>query len=81
MPNTLPPEQRVAGVKQTGRAIASGQAKAVYLAGDAEPRMTGQIRAQAEEAGIPVYDVPTMKELGSQCGIPVGAAVAAALKD
>lgn len=72
--------QKVAGAKQTGRAIAGGLASAVYLAQDADPRVTGAVRVQAQQAGVPVCDVPTMKELGRLCGIAVGAAVAAVLE-
>ncbi len=77
----LPEDHKVAGVKQTGRALAGNRAKAVYLALDAEPRVTDSIRLQAEQTGVPVYQVPTMKELGHEFGIAVGAAVAAVLQD
>lgn len=79
MLSKLPEGQKVAGAKQTGRAVAAGKAAAVYLADDADPRVTGAVEDQARQAGVPVYQVPTMKELGRLCGIPVGAAVAAVL--
>ncbi|MCD7928036.1 MAG: ribosomal L7Ae/L30e/S12e/Gadd45 family protein [Oscillospiraceae bacterium] len=80
MLSKLPEGQKVAGAKQTGRAIAAGKAAAVYLAGDAEARVTAAIEDQARQAGVPVYQVPSMKELGRLCGISVGAAVAAILQ-
>lgn len=69
--------QKVVGAKQTRRALAGGQARTVYLAEDADPRVTEAIRDLCRESGVPVCDVPTMKELGQACGISVGAAVAA----
>ncbi len=71
---------KVAGAKQTRRALADGKAAAVYLAQDADPRITEQFRALCRDQGVSVYDVPSMKELGEACGIPVGAAVAALLR-
>ncbi|MCD8004566.1 MAG: ribosomal L7Ae/L30e/S12e/Gadd45 family protein [Oscillospiraceae bacterium] len=79
MLSKLPEGQMVAGARQAGRAVAARKAAGVYLAGDADPRVTGEIEEQARQAGVPVYRVPTMKELGCQCGISVGAAVAAEL--
>ena len=70
---------KVVGAKQTRRAILSGRAAAVYLAQDADPRVTGAIRDLCAEHGVAVYDVPAMKQLGAACGIAVGASVAAAV--
>ena len=63
---------RVAGVKQTRRAI-------VFLAEDADPRVTGPVEELCREKDIPVERVSQMKELGSACGIAVPSAVAALL--
>lgn len=71
---------RVVGVKQTKRAINDGKAACVYLAGDADPRVTAPVEALCAEKGIPVEQVAQMKELGSACGIAVGSAVAALLR-
>jgi len=68
---------KVVGAKQTKRALTGGKAVAVYLAEDADPRVTDAIRELSNECGVPVCDVPAMKELGHACGIAVGAAVAA----
>jgi large subunit ribosomal protein L7A len=65
------------GAKQTKRALSAGRARSVYLAQDADPRVTGEIRQLCQESGVPVCDVPAMRELGHACGIAVGAAVAA----
>ena len=71
---------KVVGAKQTKRALSSGQAVAVYLAEDADPRVTEAIRELCDACGVPAYDVPSMKELGQVCGIAVGAAVAAQIQ-
>ena len=68
---------KVVGVKQTRRALQNGQAKALFLARDADPALTGPLAAQAGEQGLPVRWADTMRELGRACGIAVGAAVAA----
>ena len=46
---------------------------------DADPRVVGPVEAMAQERGVAVERVEHMKELGSACGIAVGAAVAALL--
>ena len=77
MPNELTRASRVVGAKQVRRAIDAGRAKAVWLAADADPGLTGPIAAQCTERGVPVETMGSMKELGRVCGIAVGAAVAA----
>ena len=70
---------KVVGVKQTKRAIQDGKAACVFLAEDADPRVTDPVAALCGERSIPVERVPRMKDLGSACGIAVGSAVAALL--
>ncbi len=71
---------KVVGAKQTKRALTGGTAVAVYLAEDADPRVTEAIRDLSVERNVPVCDVSSMKELGHVCGIAVGAAVAAIVR-
>ena len=68
------------GVKQTKRALNDGKVLRVFLAGDADPRVTEPVEALSAEQGVDVVKVPSMKELGSACGIAVGSAVAALLR-
>ena len=77
MLSRLSESPKVVGAKQTKRALTGGKAVAVYLAEDADPRVTDAIRELSEQCSVPVHDVPSMKELGRACGIAVGAAVAA----
>ncbi len=78
---TLPESAaKVVGAKQTRRALNSGAVAKVFLARDADPRVTSPVEELAAELGVETVKVPTMKELGGACGIAVGAAVAAQLK-
>ena len=70
---------KVVGVKQTRRAIEDGRAARVFLAEDADPRVTGPVEELCARQNIPVERVPHMRELGSACGIAVPSAVAALL--
>ena len=77
----MEPEKRVVGVKQSRKAIREGRARRVFLAGDADPALTGPIAAECAAAGIPVETERTMAQLGRACGISVGASVAVELTD
>lgn len=72
---------RVVGVKQVKRAVESGRAQKVFLAQDAEARVAEPIAALCGEKGLPVLTGFSMRDLGRACGISVGAAVAALVKD
>lgn len=76
----MEPQKRVAGVKQSRKAIREGRAVRVYLASDADPALTGPIAAECAAAGIGVETGRTMAQLGRLCGIAVGASVAAELR-
>lgn len=71
---------KVTGAKQVGRALKNGQATCVFLAEDADPRVTEPIVALCSEQSIPVESVATMSRLGELCGISVGSAVAATIE-
>ena len=71
---------KVVGAKQTRRAANDGRAPRVFLAKDADPRVTEPVESLCAEKGVPVVKDHTMKELGSACGIAVGSAVAALVK-
>lgn len=71
----------VVGVKQSQKAIARGLAKGALIAEDADLHVTGPVQALCQARQVPVETVPTMQELGRACGIHVGAAVAAVLKN
>jgi len=67
------------GTKQTTKMVELRKAVLVYVAQDADPRMTDRIVRLCGEAGVEVAWVTTMKDLGETCGIDVGAAMAAVI--
>ncbi|MDO4175310.1 MAG: ribosomal L7Ae/L30e/S12e/Gadd45 family protein [Eubacteriales bacterium] len=75
MLSQLASSAKVVGVKQSKKVIRDGSAKAVFIAADAERRITGPIYELCEQQNVEVTEVPSMKELGSAVGIAVGAAV------
>lgn len=77
---TLKEGPRAVGAKQVMKALRRGDAKAVYLAKDADARVTAPVRELAESYKVKVIEAETMEELGSACGIEVKAAAAAALE-
>jgi large subunit ribosomal protein L7A len=73
--------KKVVGAKQTEKAIKSGQAKIVYIAEDAEAKVTAPILELCKQNNVEVVFVETMKKLGMLCGIDVGAATACILSE
>lgn len=72
--------RKVIGVKQSRKAIRDGQSAEVYIALDAEPRVTGPIYELCSETDTLVHEITTMAELGKAVGIDVGATVVAVLR-
>lgn len=70
---------KVIGIKQTMKSLQKNEVVTLYIAKDAENRVTEPIETQAKAKGIQIIKVPSMKELGKAFGIEVGAAVAAIL--
>lgn len=68
--------EKLVGAKQAKRAIRDGRGKRLFLALDADPRVTEPLAQLAQERNIPVQEVASMADLGGACGISVGAAVA-----
>lgn len=74
------PRHRVIGLKQTTKAVERGQARVVYLAGDADERLLRELSAKCRENGVETVKVESMAALGKACGIDVGAAAAALVR-
>ena len=70
----------VVGSKQLRKALENGRAKFVYLAKNADPAITEPLMERCELNHVSYAWVRTMQELGSACGIEVGAAAAAAVE-
>ena len=75
----LPGTKIVVGAKQLRKALLAGRARYVFLAQDADPGITEPIEELCREHSVQYTWVPTMTQLGSACGIEVGAAAAAAV--
>jgi large subunit ribosomal protein L7A len=65
------------GTKQTTRLVELGKSSEVFVAADADPRITLKIVNLCKKMGVKITYVDTMKQLGKACGIDVGAAMAA----
>ena len=77
----LPGTKIVAGAKQLRKALLAGRARYVFLAQDADPGLTEPIEELCRQRSVQYAWVPSMSELGSACGIEVGAAAAAAVDE
>ncbi len=72
--------RKVAGYKQTMKAVKNGTAKIVYLAKNADEKICKPVLEKCREKGIPIVEIDTMSELGKACGIKVETAAAATLE-
>lgn len=73
--------RKAVGINQTVKIIKSGRAKTVYVARDAESKVVKPVEELCSQNNIELIYVDTMKELGSMCGIDVGAATAALIEE
>ena len=69
----------VVGAKQLRKALTAGRAVQAYLALDADPAITEPFEALCQSGRIAYTWVKSMTDLGSACGIEVGAATAAVI--
>lgn len=69
------------GTKQTTKMVELGKATEVFVAKDADPRITAKIVNLCMKMGVQVTYVDSMKQLGKACGIEVGAAMVAAVNE
>ncbi len=69
----------IVGAKQLRKALNNGLVRFVYLAENADPAITEPLEALCKVKGVCYTWTRTMQDLGSACGIDVGAAAAAVL--
>lgn len=69
------------GTKQTTKAVEQGQAAKLFVARDADPKLTVKTVNLARKMGVEVVYVDSMKQLGKACGIEVGAAMVAIVNE
>ena len=79
--NEISRRKVVVGAKQLRKALVSGTAERVYLAENADPAVTEPILAQCRQNGVAYIWVRSMADLGRACGIEVGAAAAASVRE
>ena len=72
-------KKMVAGAKQLRKAMAAQKVCRVFLAKNADPAITEPLEALCKQNNVSYTWVKTMTDLGSACGIEVGAAAAAAI--
>lgn len=80
MVSKLKSDNRIVGAKQVKRALDSSSVSAVYIADDAEKKVTNEIVELCKTKQIQIIHVDTMENLGKACGIDINAAVAALIK-
>lgn len=69
------------GTKQATKMVELGRAIEVFVAKDADPRITSKMVILCKKSGVTVTYVDSMKLLGKACGIEVGAAIAAVVNE
>lgn len=80
MLDRLNTHEKIVGAKQVKRALNASKAHAVFIAEDADEKVTKEIKELCSSKGIQVISVKTKEDLGKACGIDINAAVAALLK-
>ena len=76
----LKTSKKVVGIKQLRKALREGTVIRVFVADNADPRLTAPVEETCAANEIPLERVPTMAQLGIACSIEVGAAVAAIVR-
>ena len=71
-------ENIVIGYKQVLKAAKSGICEKIFIADDCSPKMSEAVLAVS--GGAAVVRVPSMRELGRECGIDVSASCAAIIR-
>ena len=71
-------ENIVIGYKQVLKALRNGICEKIFIAEDCSPSMSDNILALSES--VTIVRVPSMRELGKECGIDVSASCAAIIR-
>ena len=73
-------DKKTVGAKQVKKALNSHEVEAVFIAMDADKKVTDEIIQICKDKQVEVFHIDNMRELGDACGIDVNAATAALLK-
>lgn len=76
----LKSDNKVVGAKQVKRALNTLDVELVYIAKDAEKKVTEEIIEFCNEKQIQIVRIESMRILGDACGININAAVAALIR-
>lgn len=76
----LKSDNKVVGAKQVKRALITSDVELVYIAKDAEGKVTDEIIGFCNEKQIQIVLIENMRILGDACGININAAVAALIR-
>lgn len=76
MQGSIKLSNRYVGIKQSKRAIESGRAVKAFIAEDCADDIRQGLELLCQNNNVPIEYVPTMKQLGAECGIDVGSAIA-----
>ena len=68
------------GFKEVLKSVEKNLSQKVFIAEDVSSSMKDKLENAAEVAGCDVLYIETMKDLGTMCGIDVGASCACILK-
>lgn len=61
------------GIKQTLKAVENHTARMVFIAKDADEKVTAPLKDLCKRNSVEIVYADTMKQLGKACGIEVGA--------
>jgi len=78
--DALKGRKKTIGIKQSLKAVEENAAEVVFIAKDADPKITADIIKLCNQKSIEIVYVDTMKLLGKASNIDVGASVVALLK-
>jgi large subunit ribosomal protein L7A len=79
--NNIIEGKKIVGAKQTLKAVKNDNVDKVYIAEDAEVRVTRSVVETCKQCNVDVIYVDSMQKLGNMVSIDVGAAVACVLKN
>lgn len=79
--DSLKNSKKTVGLRQTLKALEKNIVRTLFIAKDADERVTESLVKHCEIDSIDIVYVDSMKQLGKACGIEVNAAAAALLKD
>lgn len=80
MLESLKEGSKIIGVKQTIKTVETDRARVVFIAKDADEKVTLDLKELCNKKSIEIIYVDSMKQLGRACGIEVRAS-AACLKE